>query len=85
MSSVVVYIDDPTPEVTVPRQPKSLDTDIAGLVTNPNTALHAAIASVSGTKADAVADSAATTVAGLVTDVNNLLAELRAAGVIASE
>ena len=85
MSSVVVYIDDPTPEVTVPRQPKSLDTDIAGLVMNPNTALHAAIASVSGTQADAVADSTATTVAGLVTDVNNLLAELRAAGVIAAE
>ena len=34
--------------------------------------------------ADAVADSTASTVAGLVTDFNNLLAKLRAAGIIKS-
>ena len=35
--------------------------------------------------ADAVADSTATTVAGLVTDFNNLLAKLRTAGLLKTE
>lgn len=74
----------------MPRTPQSLDTDLATLIRDPNSAMNAAINDVTGVTdaedAPEVADAATfASLATATTAYNDLLAALRERGVLAPE
>lgn len=71
------------PAAEAPRLPEKREADYVVFVSEDGTPIDLG-GSSSMSPAAAQADSTATTIAGLVSDYNSLLAKLRAAGIIAT-